>query len=535
MQKDLDANYPDLNISILGMNPIRLEIGNEGVSEGRDIPWLQDTDADGDGQSDNWLTSWPFVYRDVVVVDANNVAVDAFNLTLHSLEEPDSYDTLRQMLIDVARSAIDAVDDVVATPTGATTDIDVLDNDEGLSRLEIDTVSSAQNGTVEIVTVEYPADLDSIESIIPELIISEIVPGEYVELYNSEYTEVDLDSADQFLVSGQHHVGVADLGSGESIPARGYRKLPWPNDMSMSWESGELLIFRDNLSGFEDLTKIDDFVAWGDSPADTRIELAEKAGKWWGPPDGTLDLGAIQRIPGTLGDEVHSYDNHRPSTPGDAINSAVESQQVIRYSPNAGFTGEDRFSYTVVDDKGVTDSAEVTVSVSGNARPWRNSTDRYDVNNDQVVDEDDARAILAFLNGGYAGQLPNEVKAPLLPAPFVDCDGSNSVEPLDVLLVYNFLNGDLPSAEGEPSPKTEAETPSAVHAAMAFNATTPEPNDASEVSQTSVTPSAAHKTDLSDVAALADAEDERRILRDAEGETLPSLNEQSVDALFALL
>ena len=31
------------------MNPFREASGNESISEGRDIPWLQDVDADGDG------------------------------------------------------------------------------------------------------------------------------------------------------------------------------------------------------------------------------------------------------------------------------------------------------------------------------------------------------------------------------------------------------------------------------------------------------------------------------------------------------
>ncbi len=535
MEKDLDANYPDLDISILGMNPIRLEVGNEAVSEGRDIPWLQDIDADEDGQSDNWLTSWPFVYRDVVVVDANNVAVDSFNLTLHSLEEPDSYDALRQMLIDVAVSAIDATDDLVSTQSGTTTDINVLGNDEGLSRLEIDSVSTPQHGIAEIVTIQVPADLDSIEPIIPELIISEIVPGEYIELYNSAYAEINLSSADQYLVSGLHHVGVADLGSGQTIPARGYRQLAWPSEMSMSWESGELVLFRDNTSGFDDLTKIEDFVAWGESPTDSRIEMATKARKWYGPPDGTLDLGAIQRIPGTLGDEVHSYDNHRPSTPGEAINSAVATQQVVRFIPADSFAGEDRFTYTVVDDKGVSDVAEVTVSVSSNARPWRNPRDRFDVNNDREVSESDALSILGFLNAGYSGQLPMEVRGPLLPAPFVDCDGSNSVEPLDALLVFNYLNGDQAAAEAEPDLSPSLAVNSIARAAIPRDTLQAEVEEVEhDQPAPSVTP-IRRATDLSDLARVAGSEDERQRSQNTATNTRSLLDAESIDALFELL
>ena len=116
LQNDLEQNRPDLDIQILGMNPVGHEIGNADTTEGRDIPWLQDVDLDGDNKSDTWLTTWPSTYRDVVVVDANNVAVDVFNLTTNSLEDTDDYNALRQMLIDVAEATIDPIDDAVFAP-----------------------------------------------------------------------------------------------------------------------------------------------------------------------------------------------------------------------------------------------------------------------------------------------------------------------------------------------------------------------------------------------------------------------------------
>ncbi|MCA9218428.1 MAG: hypothetical protein KDB27_35405, partial [Planctomycetales bacterium] len=291
LQKDLRESEPNLQIEILGVNDFAESAGNPSMTEGRDIPLLQDIDSDGDRLSDNWLNTWDFVYRDVVIVDANNIAVDTYNLTLHSLEEPDSYQTLRQMLIDVAIGAIDANDDLFAVVTGQEADIDVLSNDQGISRLEIESVTVPPHGSAEAITVEFPADLDSVERRIPEIIISEIVPGEYIELYNSRYYEIDLNDVSQVLVSGQHHVAISDLGQELSISARGYRQLPWPESMTATSQSGEFLLYRDNLSGFDVSWKIDDFVAWGDAVADSRIDLAIEADKWYGPPDGTLDLG----------------------------------------------------------------------------------------------------------------------------------------------------------------------------------------------------------------------------------------------------
>ncbi len=99
MQNDLDANYPELDIQILGVNGAGYESGNESITSGRDIPWLQDVDDDDDGESDVWI-SWDVAYRDVVIADAENVKVQVFNLTTYNLQIPENYDALLQMLVD---------------------------------------------------------------------------------------------------------------------------------------------------------------------------------------------------------------------------------------------------------------------------------------------------------------------------------------------------------------------------------------------------------------------------------------------------
>lgn len=101
MQNDLDAGYPQLNINILGVNAAGLESGNAFITSGRDIPWLQDHDVNGDGWSDVWR-SWNVTYRDVVILDAENNRVGIFNLTTHDLQVPQNYNALRQMFIDAA-------------------------------------------------------------------------------------------------------------------------------------------------------------------------------------------------------------------------------------------------------------------------------------------------------------------------------------------------------------------------------------------------------------------------------------------------
>jgi hypothetical protein len=111
LQQDLDADHPELDIELLGINPVGHESHNAAATAGNDIPWLQDVDTNNDGQSDVWLNSWEVEYgdvvieveyRDVVIVDQENVPVATFNLTTHDLGNATNYQTLRQMLIDAA-------------------------------------------------------------------------------------------------------------------------------------------------------------------------------------------------------------------------------------------------------------------------------------------------------------------------------------------------------------------------------------------------------------------------------------------------
>lgn len=107
LQADLAENYPDLDIQILGINEWTDAVANETATEGRDIPWLQDVDADQNGTSDV-RQNWNLIYRDVAILDANNVLVDKYNLSQNDLGDPRNepasanYLTLRQKLIDAA-------------------------------------------------------------------------------------------------------------------------------------------------------------------------------------------------------------------------------------------------------------------------------------------------------------------------------------------------------------------------------------------------------------------------------------------------
>jgi len=83
----------ELPIQILGVNGIGYEAGNERVTEGRGIPWLQDVEA-----VDAW-SSWEVAYRDVYVLDQSGQLRFIYNLTTHDLSNPDNMDILSEAII----------------------------------------------------------------------------------------------------------------------------------------------------------------------------------------------------------------------------------------------------------------------------------------------------------------------------------------------------------------------------------------------------------------------------------------------------
>lgn len=72
------------------------------MTEGRNLPWLQDVDANSNQVSDVWREQWDVVYRDVIIVDSDMTELGAFNLTTFNLADAPTYAALRDILIDVA-------------------------------------------------------------------------------------------------------------------------------------------------------------------------------------------------------------------------------------------------------------------------------------------------------------------------------------------------------------------------------------------------------------------------------------------------
>jgi len=96
MQDELLTENPATIIRLLGCNQIGAEGGNPSMVAGRVLPWTQDTAAQ------HVWTQWRVDYRDLVILDANNVPVGVFNLTIHNLADAANYATLKAMLKQAA-------------------------------------------------------------------------------------------------------------------------------------------------------------------------------------------------------------------------------------------------------------------------------------------------------------------------------------------------------------------------------------------------------------------------------------------------
>jgi hypothetical protein len=102
LQEELSETYPLLQIQLLGVNERGQEPGNTAVAAGRDLPWLQDVDGNGNGSSDVWRDLWNVAFDDIVILDGDNAKVGVYNVNFHDLDEPENYATLRDMLVDAA-------------------------------------------------------------------------------------------------------------------------------------------------------------------------------------------------------------------------------------------------------------------------------------------------------------------------------------------------------------------------------------------------------------------------------------------------
>ena len=99
LQVEIDSLGWALNVHFLGVNEIGNGIGNMWIPAVSDLPWLQDT------AEQNVWDSWNVTFRDVVILDKENVPVATFNVTTYDLGVPANYDSLKTLLSTIAQGS----------------------------------------------------------------------------------------------------------------------------------------------------------------------------------------------------------------------------------------------------------------------------------------------------------------------------------------------------------------------------------------------------------------------------------------------
>jgi hypothetical protein len=97
MQDELDAEGLAVPVRILGVNQIGHEEGDAEMCEGRDLPWLDETES-----FDAWW-AWNAVYMDVILLNEDNSKLGVFNTAPLDLEEPANYQLLHDWLVAAAQ------------------------------------------------------------------------------------------------------------------------------------------------------------------------------------------------------------------------------------------------------------------------------------------------------------------------------------------------------------------------------------------------------------------------------------------------
>ncbi len=94
MQAELDEL--GLGIKLLSINKADAESGVSAFTESHALPMVQDTSELG-----VW-DAWGAVWRDVYIVDEDNVHIATYNLTSHSLATEENFEALKNMFIETA-------------------------------------------------------------------------------------------------------------------------------------------------------------------------------------------------------------------------------------------------------------------------------------------------------------------------------------------------------------------------------------------------------------------------------------------------
>lgn len=143
---------------------------------------------------------------------------------------------------------------------------------------------------------------------LPALVISEVKPGDYIELFNTTGAAIVLPGVYQLCASFVY----AQVAG--TVPAGGYATVPWPASFNAQTTatSGEMMLYDSAL--FHVSTDILDYIIWG-NPLSTRKSQAVAVGKWVGANAPSMTAGSIHRKIGVKGTGAADYDNTSAPSP----------------------------------------------------------------------------------------------------------------------------------------------------------------------------------------------------------------------------
>lgn len=149
---------------------------------------------------------------------------------------------------------------------------------------------------------------------IPDLVMSEIRPGFFVELYNTTTSPIAISSIAHELCSPFLYIALSNvnIGAGVIVPARGYATVRWPTSFADTAAGGEVILYRARPFIANNIL---DFVCWGTNPHGSRLGQAVGVGKWSGTCGGALAAGSIHRRIGVNGTTSASYDRVSVASP----------------------------------------------------------------------------------------------------------------------------------------------------------------------------------------------------------------------------
>ena len=148
---------------------------------------------------------------------------------------------------------------------------------------------------------------------LPDLVMSEINPGDYIELFNTTAIDIDLGAVQHQLCSPFSYVSLVSLAPTTVVPAGGFATVPWPVNFVDVDAGGEVILYASSSFGTD--TAILDFVCWGTNPHGSRKSQAETVGKWLGACSPAISNSALHRTSGATGAVAASYNTADPASP----------------------------------------------------------------------------------------------------------------------------------------------------------------------------------------------------------------------------